>query len=128
MSVGPASFSLDVQGAEINKEQCVQRTAAAKLAGNVSSGPSSQHGATMNPHNILGTGPERIPTGQMKTCSLCGSTKDMCEFGPKKGSRDGKDCYCRICSTLRRRYSIPVRSPCSGPILNYSEVKNDQRL
>jgi hypothetical protein len=53
---------------------------------------------------------ERVPTGITKTCSLCGNTRDTSEFGPKKGSRDGKDCYCRICSTLRRRYSIPVLS------------------
>jgi hypothetical protein len=44
-----------------------------------------------------------------KTCSLCGVLKELEDFGPKKGSRDGKDCYCRICSTLRRRYTIPVR-------------------
>eukprot|EP00892_Ulva_mutabilis_P002817 jgi/Ulvmu1/12536/UM090_0023.1 len=44
----------------------------------------------------------------LKTCSLCGNTKPLRDFGPKKGARDGKDCYCRVCSTLRRRYSIPV--------------------
>ena len=65
----------------------------------------------------------------LKTCSLCGNTKPLRDFGPKKGARDGKDCYCRVCSTLRRRYSIPVRHPrhraifappppCPVPVLN----------
>lgn len=44
-----------------------------------------------------------------KVCSLCGVEKELEEFGPKKGSKDGKDCYCRICGSLRRRYTIPVR-------------------
>lgn len=56
--------------------------------------------------------------GAVKTCSLCGNTKALQDFGPKKGARDGKDCYCRVCSTLRRRYSIPVRpAPPRIPLL-----------
>jgi hypothetical protein len=50
-----------------------------------------------------------------KTCSLCGVLKEMQDFGPKRGSKDGRDCYCRICSTLRRRYTIPVCCCGLGP-------------
>ena len=44
-----------------------------------------------------------------KECSLCHVKKPLNEFGPKKGSRDGTDCYCRICGHLRRRFGISVR-------------------
>lgn len=81
----------------------------AKLAGDFSSAPSSDQGVAAVSTGAAGG--VHTPTAVMKTCSLCGSTKDIADFGPKKGSKDGRDCYCRICSTLRRRYSIPVRPP-----------------
>lgn len=56
--------------------------------------------------------PEPVPnadgTYPPKPCSLCNVTKELEDFGLKRGSKDGRDCYCRICSTLRRRYTIPV--------------------
>lgn len=51
--------------------------------------------------------------GEVKVCALCGETKALDAFGPKRGAKNDKDCYCRICSTLRRRHTLSVR-PTAG--------------
>ena len=63
------------------------------------------------------------PEGPPKPCALCGVVKQHDDFGPKKGAKDGKDCYCRICSTLRRRYTIPVRRSLHGTWSQTSAVR-----
>lgn len=39
----------------------------------------------------------------MKTCSICGVTRPLCEFGNRKDSPDGKYGFCKECSKKNKR-------------------------
>lgn len=51
----------------------------------------------------------RIQEANYKTCTLCQQAHARSKFGQKRNTKDGLDGYCRICSTLRRRFTTTVR-------------------
>ena len=63
----------------------------------------------------------------MKTCTKCGETKPLSEFGKHRGTKDGLNSWCKVCD--RKKYREYIKTP-SGIYtnikgrLNYYKTKN----
>ena len=64
-------------------------------------------------------------TGRMKTCSVCKTRKDLCEFHRNKSNSDGHHYHCKQCvHEAYERDKLRVKEYCKTPAPPSTEPEN----